>query len=176
MNIIGIYAIPVIIALAGVFILFSKNNLFDEFLAGGKEGAQTCVKLLPSLVMLICATRMFSASGALDAICDGIGIFTRRLGIPDSVIPVILMRPISGSAATAMINNLFSIDRSRQFCRALCLHSNGFFRHHHLHARNVLWRCGHKKNALRIACFFHSFRVLHGFISNNNRGIFSLKI
>lgn len=115
MNIIGIYAIPVIIALAGVFILFSKNNLFDEFLAGGKEGAQTCAKLLPSLVMLICATRMFSASGALDAICDGIGIFTRRLGIPDSVIPVILMRPISGSAATAMINNLFSIDGPDSF-------------------------------------------------------------
>lgn len=115
MDIIGAYAIPVIIALAGAAILFSKNNLFDEFLKGGRDGFITSIKILPSLVMLICATRMFSASGALDLVCDIVGTVTRRIGIPDSLIPVILMRPISGSAATAMVNNLFSADGPDSF-------------------------------------------------------------
>lgn len=115
MDIIGAYAIPVIIALAGAAILFSKNNLFDEFLKGGRDGFITSIKILPSLVMLICATRMFSASGALDLVCDIVGTVTRRIGIPDSLIPVILTRPISGSAATAMVNNLFSADGPDSF-------------------------------------------------------------
>ena len=115
MDIIGAYAIPVIIALAGAAILFSTNNLFDEFLKGGRDGFITSIKILPSLVMLICATRMFSASGALDLVCDIVGTVTRRIGIPDSLIPVILMRPISGSAATAMVNNLFSADGPDSF-------------------------------------------------------------
>ena len=115
MDIIGTYAIPVIIALAGAAILFSKRDLFEEFLKGGRDGFVTSVKILPSLVMLICATRMFSASGALDIVCELIGTFTRRIGIPDSLIPVILMRPVSGSAATAMVNNLFSTDGPDSF-------------------------------------------------------------
>ena len=115
MDIIGAYAIPVIIALAGAAILFSTNNLFDEFLKGGRDGFITSIKILPSLVMLICATRMFSASGALDLVCDIVGTVTRRIGIPDSLIPVILMRPISGSAATAMVHNLFSADGPDSF-------------------------------------------------------------
>ena len=58
---------------------------------------------------------MFSAGGALALVCDIVGTVTRRIGIPDSLIPVILMRPISGSAATAMVNNLFSADGPDSF-------------------------------------------------------------
>lgn len=115
MDIIGTYAIPITLALAGAAILFSRKDLFAEFLKGGREGLSTSMKILPSLVMLLCATRMFSASGALDIVCNIFGIFTRKLGIPDSMIPVFLMRPISGSAATAMINNLFSSDGPDSF-------------------------------------------------------------
>ncbi len=108
MDIIGIYSIPTLIAIAGGVLIFAKKDLFNEFLKGCREGISTSFKILPSLIILICATKMISASGALDLICSTIGEFTGKLGVPTEIIPVVLMRPISGSASTAMINNLLS--------------------------------------------------------------------
>lgn len=115
MNVIGIYSIPAVIFLAGALILFSRVDLFDEFLKGGREGFVTSVKILPSLVILICATKMFSASGAMDLICSTLGSCLERFGLPDSVIPIIIMRPISGSATTALANNLFATEGPDSF-------------------------------------------------------------
>ena len=108
MDIIGIYSIPTLVAIAGGLLIFTKRDLFNEFLTGCKEGISTSFKILPSLIILICATKMISASGALGLICNTLGAFTEKIGIPTEIIPVIIMRPISGSASTAMINNLFS--------------------------------------------------------------------
>ncbi len=107
MDLIGTYSIPAIISLAGALILFSRTDLFDEFLKGSRDGFVTSIKILPSLIILICATKMFAASGALDLICSVVGKPLAYLGLPDSVIPIIFMRPISGSATTALANNLF---------------------------------------------------------------------
>ncbi len=119
MEIIGIYSIPIIIAFTGVAMLFSKKDLLGEFIKGSREGFAVSLKILPSLILLICATRMFSASGAMTVVCDFLGDFTRRLGIPDSVIPVVIMRPLSGSAATATANNLFSTEGPDSFAGRL---------------------------------------------------------
>lgn len=107
MQTLGTYSIPIIIALAGAAILFSKENLFSTFLKGTRTGISTTFKLLPTLVILLCATKMFSASGALDILCSCISRITHLWGIPDSVIPLILIRPISGSASTAMISEIY---------------------------------------------------------------------
>ena len=108
MPALGVYAVPMILALAGTAMLFSHENLGDEFIRGTREGFATSIRILPSLIMLICATRIFAASGALKLLC-GFGAYLRRpFGIPASMLPVIFMRPISGSAATAMINELFA--------------------------------------------------------------------
>ena len=63
---------PIIIAFTGIIMLFSSKNASEEFLIGARTGFTTCVKLLPSLVLLIVGVHMFSASGALETIC---GIF-----------------------------------------------------------------------------------------------------
>ncbi len=115
MQLIGSYAIPVIIAIAGIAMLISKKDLPTEFLKGAEDGMKTTVKILPSLVMLICASRMFSSSGALELICGFLGNFTEKIGLPGSLLPVIFMRPISGSAANAMISELFSAEGPDSF-------------------------------------------------------------
>jgi spore maturation protein B len=108
MQYIGIYAVPIIITAVSLAILISKKNLFDEFAKGCRDGFITALKILPTLIILIVAVKMFSASGALELLCNFVGKFTEIIGIPKGVIPVILTRPVSGSAATAMISNLFS--------------------------------------------------------------------
>lgn len=115
MHIIGTYSIPLIISLVGAAILFSKNDLFDTFIKGTRSGIATTIKLLPTLIILLCATKMFCASGALDIICSYIGNITQFFGIPDSVIPLILIRPISGSASTAMISEIYKMNGPDSF-------------------------------------------------------------
>ena len=126
-EIIGVYSVPVVIVGASVAILLSKNNLFDEFTKGCRDGFVTSVKILPTLIILICAVQMFSASGALDVMCDLLGNVTEKIGIPGEIIPVIVTRPISGSAATAMINNLFAEHGADSFparCAAVIMGSS----------------------------------------------------
>ncbi len=108
MQIIGTYSIPVIILVTAIAILLSKNDLFNELIKGCRDGFTTSVKLLPTLIILICAVRMFSASGGLELLCNILSKITEPLGLPKELIPVILTRPISGSAATATIDNLYS--------------------------------------------------------------------
>lgn len=108
MDRIGAYSVPALIAGAALVILISKKALFDEFIKGCRDGFVTTVRLLPSLIVLICAVNMFSASGALDVICKLAGSLFGKLGLPEGILPVIITRPISGSAATAMTNKIFA--------------------------------------------------------------------
>lgn len=102
------YAVSPLIAFAAALImLFSKRNLGDKFLFGAREGMETALGLIPTMVMLICAVRMFCASGAVDIIAHfSDGLFS-KLGIPTDLIPLILVRPFSGSASTAIADSLF---------------------------------------------------------------------
>ena len=62
----SVYIIPVVICIIIVFGLFKRVPLFDTFIAGAKEGFQSSISILPSLVGLIMAVTMLSASGALE--------------------------------------------------------------------------------------------------------------
>lgn len=115
MRELGVYSIPFIIAACGVILFFSRGELFEEFIKGARDGMKTCADILPCLVLLLCAVKMFSASGALDILCHSLsGVFS-IFGIPEEMIPVILMRPVSGSAANAMIINLFKTHGADSF-------------------------------------------------------------
>ncbi len=106
MNI-GAYAIPAVVVLCGVIMFFSKKDLMSEFIYGCRKGAEVTYEIMPTLILLVCAVSMFSSSGALDMICFSLSHITDKIGLDKNLLPVIIMRPVSGSAATAMINNLF---------------------------------------------------------------------
>lgn len=109
MNNIGNYAFPIIL----VFILAIgavrlKGDVFSAFSEGAKQGLQTVKSILPSLVGLITAVEMFKASGALQMLTSSIKPLTDFLHIPGDILPLIVMRPISGSGAAAMLNSVLS--------------------------------------------------------------------
>ncbi len=112
---IGIYSVPAVMVVVGIMLLASNSDLFSEFLEGAKEGMKTCVGILPTLIILITAVKMFSASGALDALCGILGKGAQLLGFPSELLPVMIMRPISGSAATATVKQLFESSGADSF-------------------------------------------------------------
>ena len=86
---------------------FSKKDLFSEFTSGAAEGMKTAVGLLPTLVALLSAIAMFNSSGASNALAEYLSPVADRIGIPSEIIPLILVRPLSGGASTALIADIF---------------------------------------------------------------------
>ncbi len=107
-EIIASASIPVIVFICAVIILFSKKDLGSEFLKGAKEGLETSVSLIPGLVMLISGVRMLTVSGAIDVFCRVFEPIAAFFGLPSDILPVLLLRPFSGSGTTAVADILFA--------------------------------------------------------------------
>lgn len=107
MNFAASLAIPLCICLAGLA-FFYRDSLFDDFLEGAKKGLEVTVGLLPTLVALMVAIAMFSASGALDFLVRLITPAASAMGVPPEILPVVIMRPVSGSGSLALAADLFA--------------------------------------------------------------------
>lgn len=100
------YIVPGIVLIILLVGLFRKVRCFESFVEGAKEGGMTIIKLMPSLVGLIVAIGVFRASGALDIIVNFMHPVTSFLGFDDEVLPLLLMRPISGSGSLAILADI----------------------------------------------------------------------
>lgn len=87
--------------------LIKKVGVFDAFLSGAKEGFYTAFSIAPAMVGLITAVTMLRASGALEWISGLISPLAQKLGFPAQIVPIALLRPVSGSGATALILGAF---------------------------------------------------------------------
>lgn len=100
------YVLPAIVLAFLVYGLLSGVAVFDVFLEGAKEGLATAARILPSLVGLMTAVGVFKASGALDLISHSLKPVAQLLGLPPQVMPLALLRPISGSGGMAVFRGL----------------------------------------------------------------------
>lgn len=101
-----LYILPVFI-LAILFIGFIKGiACFDSFLSGAKDGILTITKLLPSLIGLIVSIGVFRASGMLEVLVNFASPFFESAGLNGDVLPLVLIRPISGSASLAILKSI----------------------------------------------------------------------
>jgi spore maturation protein B len=107
MDKIGIWVIPAVVLCIVLFGSFRGVPVFDAFITGAKEGLQSSVSILPTLVGLIMAVSMLSASGALDLLASFLGPAAGALGIPVQIIPLALIKPVSGSGATAILTQIY---------------------------------------------------------------------
>lgn len=100
------YLIPLLMGGVAVLMLLGKRPYFEAFLSGASEGLQTAVRLVPTLVALLVAVGMLRASGAVEALGRWLAPPLSALGVPSDVLPLLLTRPFSGSAATATYSSL----------------------------------------------------------------------
>lgn len=87
--------------------LIRRRNVYAAFLDGAGEGIRVVLKLLPSLVGLIVAVEMMRASGLSDALARLLNPVTEKLSLPAELVPMMLLRPVSGSGSTALLVDLF---------------------------------------------------------------------
>ena len=83
--------------------LCSGVDVFDCFLQGAKEGLKTAASITPALVCLLTVVTMFCHSGALDVLTGFLRPVTQLIGFPAEVLPLALLRPVSGSGGTALL-------------------------------------------------------------------------
>ena len=96
------YIVPLLLLLASLLALRRKENTYDLLLSGAAEGLKLLVTIVPSLVLLLCAVSMLRASGAVDLISQILAPIFGFFGIPPETALLVLVRPLSGSAALAV--------------------------------------------------------------------------
>ncbi len=100
--------LPIFIAVIILFGLIKKVKIFDAFLSGARGGFDTAISILPSIIGLVTAVGMLRASGAIDLLTNLLRPITETVGFPTEVLPLALLRPVSGGASTAILNDILS--------------------------------------------------------------------
>lgn len=105
---ISAYIMPLVILIIVGYGIHKRSNNYDNFVKGAADGMKTVVEIAPTLIGLMVAVGVLRASGFLDFIASGIGLLTQRIGIPAELIPLIIVRLFSSSAATGLSLDIFS--------------------------------------------------------------------
>lgn len=122
---IGTWVIPVLILSLLLFGVASGVKVYEAFIRGAKEGFNTGVMIIPYLVAVLVAVGMFRGSGGMDWMASGIGLLTEPLGVPAEVIPMALVRPLSGSGAYGIMIELLSVHGPDSYIGYLASTLNG---------------------------------------------------
>lgn len=105
---IGDYIVPFILCSVITYSFVCGVNVFAVFTRGARRGIGTALKILPSLIALSTAVGMFKVSGALDIISYGLSPLSGVLNIPSELIPLALLRPVSGSSAMIIFQDILA--------------------------------------------------------------------
>ena len=103
---ISLWAIPVILVGIPLVGLLRKVKVYDVFIDGAKEGFNVAVRIIPFLVGILVAIGMFRASGAMDLLTDGLRPLMRATGFPVELIPLVILRTLSGSGSLALTTDI----------------------------------------------------------------------
>ena len=107
MDKIGSYAVPIIIAVIALWGAVRGIDIFEAFKDGAGEGISSLMSIAPSVIGLVIGVNMLSASGFFDILCSWLAPAASAVGIPSEVLPMAMMRPVSGSGSFAVLNSIF---------------------------------------------------------------------
>jgi spore maturation protein B len=100
------WAIPVIVVLIPLYAMYRKIPVYETFVEGAKEGFDTAIRIIPPLVGMMVAISVFRASGAMDWILGWFCPLFDSFGVPSEVLPLAILRPITGSGSLAFTAEL----------------------------------------------------------------------
>lgn len=108
LNFISLYTIPLVVFAIPLYALIKRVPAYSSFTEGAKEGFSTGVMIIPYLVAMLCAIGMFRASGAMDWLVSALEPITSIIAMPADVLPMGIMRSLSGSGAQGLCADLLT--------------------------------------------------------------------
>lgn len=107
-ELISILAIPFVIFAFLSYGYTKKVKVYEKFVEGAKEGFNVAVKIIPYLVAMLCAIAIFRVGGGMDFLTLILNPITSLIGMPAEVLPMALMRPLSGSGSLGIMSEIMT--------------------------------------------------------------------
>jgi spore maturation protein SpmA len=105
-NALSILAIPFLLSFFPIYAVARGLKVYDEFVEGAKEAFNVILKVIPFLVTMLVAIGMFKGAGGIDLLTQALGPILTPLHFPTELVPLALMRPLSGSATLALLADI----------------------------------------------------------------------
>lgn len=106
LNLISLWALPVIIIGILTFGLIKKVPIYEVFTDGAKDGFQVAVKIIPYLVAIIVGISMLRASGAIELVANLLAPVLNTCNVPADTLPLMIVRSLSGSGALGIFSDI----------------------------------------------------------------------
>lgn len=106
LTLVSKWAIPFLLLVIPVLGFIRKVPVYEAFVEGAEEGFTTAIKIIPFLVGMMVAISVFRASGAMEYLGQAVSPLTNLIGAPTEILPLAIMRPLSGSAVLGLAAEL----------------------------------------------------------------------
>jgi spore maturation protein SpmA len=105
-NAISRLSIPLLLSAFPLYAALRRVRIYEEFVDGAKEGFDVALRIIPYLVAILVAIGMFRAAGGIDLLSKALNPLLHSVGFPSELLPMVLMRPLSGSGTLGMFTEL----------------------------------------------------------------------
>lgn len=103
---VSLLAIPFLLSFFPLYAALRRIPVYEEFVEGAKEGFQVALRIIPFLVAILVAVGMFRGAGGIDMLSHALDPLFQRIGFPSELLPMVFMRPLSGSGAMGIFAEL----------------------------------------------------------------------
>lgn len=107
-GVLQVWALPALLIAVLLYGFGNRVRIYDSMVTGGRDALDVAYKIVPYLVVILVAVAMFRASGALDVVISFVDPWTSLIGVPAEVLPMALIRPLSGSGALGVMSEIFN--------------------------------------------------------------------
>ena len=109
------FIIPSFLLIIFVHAIYKRVDIFEAFVEGATENLKVAVSILPSLIALMTCVGMLRSCGILDVLAVLVSPATNLIGFPSQCVPLAILRPVSGSGATAMLVSILKENHPDSF-------------------------------------------------------------
>jgi len=105
-SVLSAIALPGLLTFFPLYAWLRGVKVYEEFVEGAKEGIQVTLRIIPYLVAILVAVKMFREAGGIALISAALGPALRYVGFPVDLLPLVLVRPLSGGATTGIFTEI----------------------------------------------------------------------
>jgi spore maturation protein B len=122
---VSVWAIPLFLVGIPLYGLLKGVKVYECFVEGAKEGFQVAIRIIPYLVAILVAVGMLRGAGAIDLLARWLDPALRFVGMPSEILPLALMRPLSGSGSMGIVTELIKTHGPDSFLARLAATAYG---------------------------------------------------